>query len=120
MARVTQVTVGGYWVNHYDNPCKQATTDYCDKLVTGFADAMKARGHRIDVLQSEHDASPFQWGAWTDKKPNGVDMDARHLQQRGRVLRVDHQARRKLVPCHAQHSGRHHASRRRPLALGGA
>jgi hypothetical protein len=73
MARVTQVAVGGYWVNHYDNPCKQATTDYCDELVTGFTDAMKARGHRIDVLRSEHDASPLQWGAWTDKKPNGVD-----------------------------------------------
>jgi hypothetical protein len=73
MTKVAQVTVGGYWINHFDQPCKQETTDYNDALVTGFADAMKARGHKIDVMRTDHDASPLQWGAWTDKNANGVD-----------------------------------------------
>ena len=73
MGKVAQVTVGGYWINHYKTICGQAQTDYCNSLVGGFAGAMKARGHNIAVIRSEDAASLLHWSAWTDKKPGGID-----------------------------------------------
>jgi hypothetical protein len=72
MGGVAQVSVGGYWINHY-KICGQSRTDYCNSLVGGFAGAMKARGHNLAVIRSEDAASPKHWGAWSDRQPGGVD-----------------------------------------------
>lgn len=74
VGRVTQVTVGGYWINHYRKQlCRQTTTDFCDRLVFGFTTRMALSGHRIGIIRSEGKASPSQWSAWADKNPGGID-----------------------------------------------
>jgi len=66
------VDVGAYWINHYKR-CGQKQTDYCDSLAARFAAAMRSLGHRVAFIRGEQDASPLQWGAWTDKNAAGID-----------------------------------------------
>jgi hypothetical protein len=70
--KVTAVDVGGYWINHYKR-CGQTECDYCNLEAAGFSAAMHLNGHRVSVMRGNQDASPVQWSAATDQKPNGID-----------------------------------------------
>jgi hypothetical protein len=71
MGKASPITVAGYWINHYKR-CGQSQTDLCDSIVGGFTGAMRSRGHKV-IIRSEENASPRQWGAWTDKDAAGID-----------------------------------------------
>ncbi len=96
MAAPAPVTLGGYWINDYRRPpnCAQTRgleqTSYCDDLVEGFVGAMRARGHRWMVHQTEEFASPKQWLVATDGDPGGVDtVEFAYLSTHGNTWGVE-------------------------------
>lgn len=103
MAAPAPVTLGGYWINDYQKPprCGQpglAQTHYCDDLVEGFVGAMRARGHRWMVHQTEGFASPKHWRGATDSDPGGVDtVDFAYLATHGNTWGVERSAGRGWV-----------------------
>jgi hypothetical protein len=70
--KVASIEVGGYWINHYKR-CGQHQTEFCNAIVARFAAAMRTLGHKVAFVRGEQDASPLQWGAWTDKNAAGID-----------------------------------------------
>ena len=64
--------VGIYSIDKYTT-CKQTQLDHCGHLASGFAGAMRARGHAVRVARAEGAASPKQWRQATDADPAGVD-----------------------------------------------
>jgi hypothetical protein len=87
MKKVAMIAVGVYWINNFKiKACASDPLDYCDDVATGFANAMKAAGHKLAFVNSEQRVSPRQWNFNTAQGVGGVEtVELAYLVTHGRA-----------------------------------